>query len=115
MDRSQYANIFFLVLGLSLIFLELILGVEAAFDLVIVGVAVFIGGGIGFGAESALVGIVAILVQVLLYFLLGRKYLQSKLQIQDHPTNVDALVGKEVEIVKAPVKEQKRLFGNESQ
>jgi membrane protein implicated in regulation of membrane protease activity len=99
MSTPQIANTGFLFLGLLLIFLELVLGIEAAFDLVIIGIAIFIGGGIGYFADSTVIGIVAITIQVLLYFLLGRKYLQKKLRVQEHPSNVDALIGEEVEVV----------------
>lgn len=99
MSPSQIANSGFIVLGIVLVFIELVLGVEMAFDLVIIGIAVFVGGGIGYFADSTIVGIVAITLQVILYFLIARKYLQKKLQVQEHPSNIDALIGNEVDIV----------------
>ena len=84
----------FLVVGLLMILLELFIGVETGFDLVMLGSALILGGLLTSFANSWLVTALCASAFCTLYVGIGRKYVKAKLKVSDTKTNVDAIIGK---------------------
>jgi len=88
-------------MGLIAIVLELALGVTAGFDLVVVGLALLVGGTVGLVFGNWQIGLIVSIVLAVFYVILGRKMLRSSIAISTQTTNVDRLIGKQVHVVKA--------------
>lgn len=84
----------FVVLGLLLILLELIVGVEAGFDLVFIGSALVLGGLVTWPFHSWLPTVIVTSVVCIAYVALGRRYVHRWTQIKKAKTNIDVIVGK---------------------
>src|SRR3989337_3126656 len=94
-------NAILIFLGLGAILLELILGVETGFDLVLIGSALFIGGMIGNWVGSWQIGLGVAALLSLVYMVVGRKYLKEKFFIATHKSSVDHIIGKKGVVTKA--------------
>ncbi len=90
----------FIVIGLVCLGAELLIGVHAGFDLVLVGSCFILGGllarlsellKLGFPSET--VAAVSTAIFCILYVVLGRRYLKQKLLSTLHRSNVDKLIG----------------------
>ena len=88
-------------LGLLAICLELILGVSTGFDMVVIGVALLLGGVVALVMGAWQWGLVTAILLVIAYVLAGRKYLRHSLAVTTHATNVDRLIGKTAHVVRA--------------
>lgn len=85
----------FVVLGLLLILLELIIGVEATgFDLVFLGSAFILGGLVTWSAHSWVVTLVVTSVICAAYIFIGRRYVHRWTAVRKSKTNIDAIVGR---------------------
>jgi len=84
----------FVVVGLLMILLELFIGVETGFDLVMLGSALILGGILTSFADSWLVTALCASAFCALYVGIGRKYVKAKMKVSDTKTNVDAIIGK---------------------
>nr|MBC8521867.1 hypothetical protein [Methanomicrobia archaeon] len=84
----------FVVLGLLMILLELFIGVETGFDLVMLGSALILGGLLTSFFDSWLVTAICASAFCALYVGIGRKYVKAKMKVSDTKTNVDAIIGK---------------------
>lgn len=80
--------------GAFLILIEIALGGFAGFDLVLIGSAFVLGGGLGFAFGSPTVGYVMSAVLCILYIIVGRNWVRSRLHTQETRSNADALVGR---------------------
>jgi membrane protein implicated in regulation of membrane protease activity len=80
--------------GTAAILAELVLGVEAGFDLVLLGICVAAGGGLGFAFASPGAGLFSAGALALIYLAFLRRTVRLKMTVQDQPSNVDALVGR---------------------
>ena len=83
----------FLSVGLVLVIMELLIGVDTGLDLVILGSVFIIGGLATWPAESWLITTAIICVLAIVYLLLGRKYVHRRLLFMEEKTNVDTIVG----------------------
>ncbi len=101
---NEWLWIIFLSAGLVLMILELIVGIEAGFDLVIIGSVFIIGGLATWPAESWIITIVVISLISVAYLFLGRKYVHRKMQIKGAKTNIDTIIGQKG-IVLRPIME----------
>ncbi|RLG27151.1 hypothetical protein DRN76_00320 [Methanosarcinales archaeon] len=84
----------FVVVGLLMILLELFIGVETGFDLVMLGSALIFGGLLTSFADSWLVTAICASAFCALYVGIGRKYIKAKMTVGDTKTNVDAIIGR---------------------
>ncbi|MFH1561681.1 MAG: NfeD family protein [Patescibacteria group bacterium] len=87
--------------GLGLIVLELLIGVQTGFDLILIGVSLLLGGLVAWLTGNFQLGIVASICLSFLYFVLGRKHIKEKLFDFSHKINVDKLIDKQAIVVKA--------------
>lgn len=83
-----------LVIGGALMILaEVLLGGFAGFDLVLIGTAFVLGGGIGFAVGSPVTGLIASSVLCIVYIVAGRKWVKSRIHTRPVPSGADALIG----------------------
>lgn len=84
----------FVVVGLLMVLLELFIGVETGFDLVMLGSALILGGLLTSFVDSWLVTAICASAFCALYVGIGRKYIKAKMTVGDTRTNVDAIIGR---------------------
>lgn len=84
----------FVVLGLLLILLELIIGVETGLDLVFLGSAFILGGLMTWPAHSWILTLVVTSVICAAYIFIGRRYVHRWAAVRKSKTNIDAIVGR---------------------
>lgn len=83
----------FILIGLLLVFVELVVGLETGFDLVVIGFTMAISGFVGGWLNSTEVTIGLTIGLSILYIVLGRSILKNKLKSTIHKTNADRLQG----------------------
>ncbi len=85
--------------GLLLVMMELLVGIQTGFDLVLIGSILVVGGlaGMVTGYEVALV--VSVILSVI-YIAYGRTLVKSKIIVLTHKTNIDKLIGKKAVVVR---------------
>ena len=82
-----------LLVGALLILVEVALGGFAGFDLVLIGSAFLVGGGIGLWSHNASLGLVVAAVLCVAYIAAGRRWVRARLQHRAVASNADALMG----------------------
>ncbi len=85
--------IVFLSVGLVMIIMELLVGVDTGLDLVILGSVFVIGGLATWPSTSWIVTAAVISALSVVYLFLGRKYVHHQLQFKDDKTNIDTIIG----------------------
>lgn len=95
------ANWILIFMGLGFILLELLLGVATGFDLLLIGLSLTLGGLTGIATSSEQIGVISSAIFTVLYFLIGRKLIKSKLSVLTTKTNIDNLIGKIGVVIKA--------------
>ena len=86
-------NWLLVIVGSLLILAEVALGGFAGFDLVLIGSALVLGGGLGLLFHSAALGFGAASILALAYIAVGRRWVRARMRTQHVPSNVDALLG----------------------
>lgn len=89
-----------IIFGVLAIVTELLLGVSTGFDLFLIGVAFMIGGSVGIALHSFPLSLVVVIVLVVLYLVIGRRFIKDKLTIETKSTNVDNIMGKNATVTK---------------
>ncbi|MFC2007660.1 NfeD family protein [Chloroflexota bacterium] len=84
----------FVVVGLLLVILELIIGVETGLDLVFIGSAFILGGLISWPFHSWILTLIITIIIGIIYVVLGRRYVHRWTQVKTAKTNIDAIIGK---------------------
>lgn len=84
----------FVGLGLVLITLELLVGVETGLDMVFIGSAFILGGLVTVAMHSWAWTLVATVVICILYLFIGRRYIHRNIGVRATRTNIDAIIGK---------------------
>jgi membrane protein implicated in regulation of membrane protease activity len=97
---DEWLWVIFVGFGFLLIIAELFGGVDAEFDLVVIGGAFILGGLIGLFFGPWLVSVVSFSVVSVLYFVFGRRYMKRWTRTRETKTNVDALMGRTAIVVK---------------
>lgn len=92
-------NWILVVLGALLILLEVVLGAISGFDFLLIGTAMLVGGFLGLATHSVAVGTATAGVLALLYVFVGRRQIKSRLSRRNTPTNTDAILGREAQVV----------------
>jgi membrane protein implicated in regulation of membrane protease activity len=87
-------NWLLVILGVICVIAELALGVITGFDLALIGASLVAGGVVGLVFGSANIGLLSTAILAFLYFALFRRWLKSKLQVRNQPSNVDAVIGR---------------------
>ena len=91
---DQYLWLAFVIVGLVLVLLELIIGVETGLDLVFVGSAFIVGGLASWPLHSWPAAVVITAVICVAYVVLGRRYVHRWTLAKKARTNIDAIVGR---------------------
>lgn len=84
----------FISIGLLLVLLELIVGVETGLDLVFLGSAFIISGLVTWPAHSWVLTLIITLIICIAYLALGRKYVHKWTATRKEKTNIDTIIGK---------------------
>jgi membrane protein implicated in regulation of membrane protease activity len=90
---SSLWNWLLVITGAILILAEVALGGFAGFDLVLIGSALVLGGGLGFLFGSWVVGLAASSTLAILYIAVGRRWVRNRIRTKHVPSNTDALIG----------------------
>lgn len=86
-------NWLLIIVGALLVLAEIALGGFAGFDLVLIGSAFVLGGGIGMVAGSATTGYICAAALCIAYIVIGRKWVRHRVHPKSMPSNADALIG----------------------
>lgn len=91
---DSWAWLIFLCIGLVLVLMELIIGIETGLDLVFIGSAFILSGLITIAMQTwvwtaLIAGIICIL-----YLFLGRRYVHKRMAFAAEKTNIDTIIGK---------------------
>jgi membrane protein implicated in regulation of membrane protease activity len=84
----------FIGIGLVMILLELMVGVETGLDLVFLGSAFVIGGLATWPLHNWVLTLIVTLVICLAYVALGRRYIHRWTATRKEKTNIDTIIGK---------------------
>jgi len=91
---GMWVNWLLIIGGIVCVIVELALGAMTGLDLALIGGSLAIGGGVGFLAGSEKIGLLAAGGLALVYLAIFRSWLKAKLTVKNHPSNVDAIVGR---------------------
>jgi len=105
----------FVIVGLLLVLLELILGVETGFDLVFIGSAFILGGLVTWPFHFWLLTVIVTSIICVAYVALGRRYVHRWTMVSKAKTNIDAIIGRQGIVLKSIAKSADGLVkvGNE--
>ncbi len=84
----------FVIVGLLLVLLELIVGVETGLDLVFIGSAFILGGLATLPFHSWLLTLIVTIIICVAYVALGRRYVHRWTVVSKAKTNIDAIIGR---------------------
>ena len=90
----------FIIVGLLLVLLELIIGVETGFDLVIIGSAFILGGLVAWPFHSWVLPLIVTSLICVIYVVIGRRYVHRWTAVKKVKTNIDAIIGREGIVLK---------------
>ena len=91
---NSWVWLIFIGIGLLMILLELIVGVETGLDLVFIGSAFVIGGLLTWPFHSWVLTLIVTLVICIVYLAIGRRYVHRWTAIRKEKTNIDAIIGR---------------------
>jgi membrane protein implicated in regulation of membrane protease activity len=91
----------FICIGLLMILLELIVGINTGLDMVFLGSAFIIGGLITWPAHSWVITLIATLVICILYLALGRRFVHRWTATRKEKTNIDIVIDRQGIVLKA--------------
>jgi membrane protein implicated in regulation of membrane protease activity len=84
----------FVGVGLFLILLELIIGIDTGLDLVFIGSAFIIGGLVTWPFGSWILSLIIVAIICVAYVFIGRRYVHRWTAVKQERTNIDAIIGK---------------------
>ena len=90
----------FVIVGLLLVLLELIVGVETGLDMVFIGSAFIVGGLVSWPFHSWLLTVIVTSLICIAYVALGRRYVHRWTVVKKAKTNVDAIIGRQGIVLK---------------
>jgi membrane protein implicated in regulation of membrane protease activity len=91
---DTWAWLIFVGVGLALIIMELLLGIDTGLDLVFIGTAFVLGGLITLALKSWVWTAIVAGIICVLYVVIGRRYIHRRTAVNAAKTNIDAIVGK---------------------
>lgn len=83
------------IVGAFLVLIEVALGGFAGFDLVLIGSAFIIGGGVGLLAGNTVLGVGVASVLCLFYIAVGRRLVRARMHVRPTTSNVDSVLGRQ--------------------
>ncbi|NLE08018.1 MAG: NfeD family protein [Dehalococcoidales bacterium] len=90
---DEWMWLIFVSLGLILVILELLAGIDTGLDLVFIGSAFVIGGLITWPFTSWIATLIVTAVICIAYVFIGRKYIHRRTAVELEKTNIDAVIG----------------------
>jgi membrane protein implicated in regulation of membrane protease activity len=91
---DQWLWLIFIGVGVALVALEFLAGIETGFELVSIGATFVLGGVVAWPLDNWVVAVVVTAVLCLVYLTVARKYIRRWVQVKTTPTNVDAIIGR---------------------
>jgi len=91
---DSWAWLIFIAVGLALIILELLLGIDTGLDLVFIGTAFVLGGLITLVMNSWVWTAIVTGIICVLYVVIGRRYIHRRMAVKAARTNIDTIFGK---------------------
>jgi membrane protein implicated in regulation of membrane protease activity len=91
---DSWAWLVFIGVGLVLIILELLVGIDTGLDLVFIGTAFVLGGLITLAMKSWVWTAVVTGVICVIYVVIGRRYIHRRIAAKEAKTNIDTIIGK---------------------
>jgi len=91
---DSWAWLIFIAVGLVMILLELIIGIETGLDLVFIGTAFILGGLITLAMNSWVWTAIVTGVICVIYVAAGRRYVHKRMAVAKEKTNIDTIIGK---------------------
>lgn len=98
---DSWVWLIFIVVGLVLVLMELIIGIETGLDLVFIGTAFILGGLITLSMGSWVWTAITTGIIGVLYIVVGRRYVHNRIAATAEKTNIDTIIGKKGVIQKA--------------
>ena len=89
------------ILGLALILSELFIGIDAGFDLVLIGSIFLLSGLLGIATHSLPLTLLTPVILSTLYILFGRSAIRSRLIVFAKKTNTDQLIGQTGTVIRS--------------
>lgn len=86
--------------GVVCVIAELALGVLTGFDLALIGASMIAGGAVGLLFGSSSLGLLAAGILAFIYLAFFRRWLRARLNVGEHKSNIDAVVGRTGVVVK---------------
>lgn len=94
MNIELTAGDYLMIVGLVLIGLELIIGIEMGFDLVLLGSILILGSLVSNLTGNFLLALAVCSILVIVYILFGRRLIKRRITVSTQKTNIDELIGK---------------------
>jgi membrane protein implicated in regulation of membrane protease activity len=91
---DSWAWLIFVGVGLALMILELIVGIDTGLDMVFIGTALVLGGLVTLALRSWVWTAVVSGVICLVYVFVGRRYIHRRTAVPASKTNIDLIIGK---------------------
>ena len=91
---NEWAWLIAIGLGIVLVILELLIGIDTGFDLVFIGSAFALGGLITIAFNSWIWTAIVSGIICVLYVIIGRRYMHRRTYVPLSRTNIDTVIGK---------------------
>lgn len=91
---DSWAWLIFIAVGLALIILELLVGIDTGLDLVFIGTAFVLGGLITLTMDSWVWTAIVTGIICVLYVVIGRRYIHKRMAVAKEKTNIDTIIGR---------------------
>lgn len=90
-----------ILLGIGAVALELFVGIQTGFDLVLLGSILLLGGVTGILTGSLPLALIISSILAVAYIAYGRKAIRQKVLVVTHHTNIDKLIGKKGIVIRS--------------
>jgi membrane protein implicated in regulation of membrane protease activity len=97
---DQWTWAIFIAIGLVMVLLEVIIGVDTAFDLVIIGSILIIAGAVTIPFHNWWLTLVVAVVLSVVYLSLLRSYVRRRMRSGGLKSNIDAYIGQSAVVIK---------------
>jgi membrane protein implicated in regulation of membrane protease activity len=92
---DSWAWSIFIGIGLVLVLMELILGIDTGLDLVFIGSAFILSGIITIAMQTWVWTAVIAGIICVIYLVIGRRYIHKRMAFAGEKTNIDTIIGKD--------------------
>jgi membrane protein implicated in regulation of membrane protease activity len=98
---NEWFWLIFIIIGMIMVLMELIVGVDTGLDLVFLGSAFILGGLITWPFNSWVLTLIVTCVICVAYIALGRRYVHRWTATKKTKTNVDVMIGQKGIVIKS--------------